>query len=570
VLLRSEPVRLETAKSVKMAKVLIVLGMHRSGTSAIAGALSKLGGGAPKNLLDANEGNERGFFESAPMMGFHDELLASAGSHWADWRAFDPAWYGSAPFDDYKNRAQRLFREEFGDAPFAIFKDPRICRFLPFWLDVFFAMDVTPYIAIPVRSPLEVAGSLNKRNGLTLPQGLLLWLRHVLDAEAASRTLPRSIFRWSEFLLNWHGAVDKIACDFGLWWPRLNEQSADEIDAFLSKDLVHHSVDDGKLASCPDLHEWVTKAYRSLIEMAADSQSCASMSCLDQIRQRLDEAGALFGPLLADAQSTAREMCRQAASMQAKRDCWRAQNLTLEAALDAQRLDNEELVGQISALKLRAEAAKKVAAKLVEEKRKLGLALQQARLQSERAAAECSAQEERNADAIKALSNQLVDTEAALSHKRLETRKQSFALKLAPQSLRKKRLVRELVSSGLFDADWYSAQYAETQNCGLTPATHYLEKGFRQGYFPNPLFDTRWYLRRYEDVRRSGVNPLLDYAVVGYREGRDPGPGFRTTWYLAANPDVRKSGMNPLAHFLRFGRAEGRSPGPNDHCENVD
>ncbi len=564
-----------------MAKVLMVLGMHRSGTSAIAGVLSKLGGGAPKNLLEANEGNERGFFESAPMMGFHDELLASAGTHWADWRAFDPAWYGSALCDAYKDRAKRLFREEFGDSPLAIFKDPRICRFLPFWLDVFVAMDIAPHIVIPVRSPLEVAGSLKKRNGLTLPKGLLLWLRHVLDAEAASRTLPRSVLRWSEFLLNWRAAVDKISHDIGLSWPRLFDESAHEINQFLSEDLVHNKVADEELAAHADLHEWTIGGYQSLLEMTGGSESYGSKARLDRIRERLNESGALFGPILADADSTTRELSSQAASLQAERDHWRAQNVALEAdfsdklavverrfddatakhaALEAElktkRLDNETLVTQMSAFKLRAETAKLAASKLVEDKKALELTLRQ----SERAAAELSTQAAKNAGAIKALSDQLVDAEAALSHLEAEAKKRTFALKLTPRPLRKRKLVRQLVRSGLFDAEWYSARYAETKNCALTPAMHYLQQGFRQGYFPNPLFDTRWYLQRYEDVRRSGANPLLHYATHGYQEGRDPGPGFHTKWYLEANPDVKMSGMNPLAHFLMFGRAEGRAP----------
>jgi hypothetical protein len=572
---------------VRMVKVLMVLGMHRSGTSAIAGVLSKLGGGAPKNLLEANGGNERGFFESAPMMGFHDELLASAGTDWADWRAFDPAWYGSALRDAYNDRAKRLFQEEFGDSPLAIFKDPRICRFLPFWLDVFVAMDISPHIVIPVRSPLEVAGSLKKRNGLTLPQGLLLWLRHVLDAEAATRTLPRSVIRWSEFLLNWRAAVDKISRDIDLSWPRLFDESAHEINQFLSEDLVHHKVDDEELAAHADLHEWTIGAYQSLLEMAGGPESYGSKARLDRIRERLNESGALFGRILADADSTARELSSEAASLQAERDHWRARNAALEAdlsdkfavadrrfdeatakhaalgaELNATRLDNEKLITQMSAFKLRAETAKLAASKLVKDKKALELTLRQMRLQSERAAAELSTQTAKNAGAIKTLSDQLVDAEAALSHLEAEARKRTFALKLTPRPLRKRKLVRQLVRSGLFDPNWYSAQYAEIKYCGLTPAMHYLEKGFRQGYFPNPLFDTRWYLQRYEDVRRSGANPLLHYAAHGYREGRDPGPGFQTTWYLEANPDVKRSGMNPLAHFLRFGHAEGRAPVP--------
>jgi hypothetical protein len=158
------------------------------------------------------------------------------------------------------------------------------------------------------------------------------------------------------------------------------------------------------------------------------------------------------------------------------------------------------------------------------------------------------------------LREKLVDAEAAVAHLELQSAKRALPSALAPLALRKWKLARELVRSGLFDSAWYLAQYEDVRRCGLAPVMHFLERGFRMGYLPNPFFDTRWYLQRNEDVRRSGVNPLVHYAMHGYREGRDPGPRFQTAWYLEANPDVKASGMNPLAHFLMFGRAEGRHP----------
>jgi hypothetical protein len=121
-----------------MRNVILVLGMHRSGTSAAAGFMVKLGGAQPKTLLPADDGNERGYFESQALMTFHDELLASAGSSWSDWRQFNPAWYQSPTATTFRKRAKQLFKEEFDGEPLAVLKDPRVCRFVPsgsrFWL----------------------------------------------------------------------------------------------------------------------------------------------------------------------------------------------------------------------------------------------------------------------------------------------------------------------------------------------------------------------------------------------------------------------------------------------------
>ena len=193
--------------------VVIVLGMHRSGTSAVAGTLVKLGGGPPKHLMVANPGNARGYFESVAFMHFHDELLASAGSRWHDWRLFNPGWYSSPVAAEYRRRAKELFEAEFSGAALPVIKDPRICRFAPFWLGVLREMQKKPRIVIPIRSPLEVAQSLEKQQGVPLKEGLLLWLRHNLDAEVQSRAEARSIFTFDEFQSDWRGVCDKISTD---------------------------------------------------------------------------------------------------------------------------------------------------------------------------------------------------------------------------------------------------------------------------------------------------------------------------------------------------------------------
>ena len=178
------------------------------------------------------------------------------------------------------------------------------------------------------------------------------------------------------------------------------------------------------------------------------------------------------------------------------------------------------------------------------------------------------AETEKKAQAkIRSLCGQLVEAEASLAKSKKERHGPFTRLLSFSQGSRQAK--RDLMKSGLFDAEWYSRQYPDVAKSGRSPAEHFLEEGYLRGYRPNPLFDTHWYLERYEDVRRSGVNPLLQYLVHGYKEGRDPGPEFKTDFYLVANPDVRASGINPLAHYLRYGRYEGRLAAPRDPASSI-
>src|SRR3984893_18470356 len=213
-------------EALKMRNVILVLGMHRSGTSAAAGLFVKLGGAQPKTLMPAEGGNERGYFESQALMTFHDELLASAGSAWTDWRQFNPAWYQSPTATAFQKRAKQLFKEEFAGEPLVVLKDPRVCRFAPFWLEALAGIKARTRVVIPVRAPLEVAFSMQKRFGFSLATGALLWLRHIIDAEIASRALPRSIFTWDQLLRDWRSVAEKASTELGLSWPRLSDATA--------------------------------------------------------------------------------------------------------------------------------------------------------------------------------------------------------------------------------------------------------------------------------------------------------------------------------------------------------
>ena len=121
-------------------------------------------------------------------MRLDDELIHDAGSHWDDWRTFDPHALGQERLDFYRREIARLITREFGTVPLFVLKEPRISRMVPFYTDVLeneLGLDVR-YV-LTSRNPLSVAASLRRRNGFTLQYSSLVWPRHQLDAERATR-----------------------------------------------------------------------------------------------------------------------------------------------------------------------------------------------------------------------------------------------------------------------------------------------------------------------------------------------------------------------------------------------
>ena len=159
----------------------MVLGMHRSGTSALTRIFGFLGADLPKNLMPPNQANKAGYWESNDLANIHDQVLSSGGSSWHDWRAFNPDWFDSPAAGPFKQQILDALRKDFANSRLFAIKDPRICRLWPLWRDVLGEFGAKPLIVMPVRNPLEIAASLRQRDNIIPAETHLLWLRHVLD-----------------------------------------------------------------------------------------------------------------------------------------------------------------------------------------------------------------------------------------------------------------------------------------------------------------------------------------------------------------------------------------------------
>ena len=289
---------------------VLVAGMHRSGTSALTRVLTLAGCDLPKTLVEAKPDNVAGFWESPLVVHLNDEILTSAGSCWDDWRPFDRDWYESPAAGPLRDRALDVLRQEYGESRLFVLKDPRICRLLPFWTDALSRFDARPYVVSPIRSPLDVAASLEARNGIDPFVAYLIWLRHVLAAEADSRDLPRAHVRYDELLSDAPAALDRIGRDLGLALPRRDGPLTEtDIDAFLSPDLRHHHSGDEGLLSDTGISEWIRSSFRILEQWTRGAADRAHAGELDGIRAAFDAAAPAFGPALAAGQQAGRE-CR--------------------------------------------------------------------------------------------------------------------------------------------------------------------------------------------------------------------------------------------------------------------
>ncbi len=152
---------------------VFVVGMHRSGTSALAGALEALGfeAGPADDLMPADIGNPKGYFELKSVASLDDEILTHYGGSWDCPPILPKGWEKDEAANAYTNRARALLNEVYATQHF-VMKDPRASLLLPLWRN---ATDDRACAIVIVREPLEVAASLTRRNGMPTLTGLALW-----------------------------------------------------------------------------------------------------------------------------------------------------------------------------------------------------------------------------------------------------------------------------------------------------------------------------------------------------------------------------------------------------------
>lgn len=191
---------------------LLLLGMHRSGTSALTRGLEVLGIDIGRDLKPAVPGeNDKGFFEDWTLSTINDELLALANEHWDSLLATTPTTLPIERVNELKLKALDYLRRTFADAAYFAFKDPRSCRHVWFWDDVIRRDDRAPFHLIAFRNPVSVAHSLQARNGFPSKKSLYLWLVHYLRALDHTIDKPRAFVDFDDLLADPDGVLERIA-----------------------------------------------------------------------------------------------------------------------------------------------------------------------------------------------------------------------------------------------------------------------------------------------------------------------------------------------------------------------
>lgn len=240
-------------------KLVVVLGMHRSGTSAVMKALSCVGYALGDKLMPARADNPKGFFEDSDIVELNNQMLAHIGQHWFSLSQVSGENVSALESAGFVDKALELLQQKLQQHAQLAIKDPRITKLILLWQRVFARLDCPVSFVFSLRNPLSVAQSLYQRNQMPLKKGCWLWLSHNMAAAEVLREQSISIIDYDFLMDDPVGCVSGLATELNA--PLDSEMLAAFAADFIDPELRHASYDERSLADHAKCPMPVAEAY---------------------------------------------------------------------------------------------------------------------------------------------------------------------------------------------------------------------------------------------------------------------------------------------------------------------
>lgn len=274
-----------------LSRAVIVIGMHRSGTSALARGLQMLGVYLGNNFLDIRPDNPTGYWEDKNIYQLNERLLAALGLRWEEVALIDDTLWNKPQVEILRSEAVDYLRSQFVSHPLWGFKDPRTVRLLPFWQSALRRLDVDESYLVVIRNPRSVALSLLKRHGMDEITAHFLWLVYMVPYLSEIAGKPFIVADYDMVMADPRQQIERIAR--GLKIP-LNESARAAIERFagdfLDPKLRHSFFKESDFDLNPKLRPLTREAYlwlRGIAEDRIPTDSSRFWSALESSRQTL-------------------------------------------------------------------------------------------------------------------------------------------------------------------------------------------------------------------------------------------------------------------------------------------
>jgi hypothetical protein len=261
------------AEDMAISRVVVVLGMHRSGTSLLTRGLRSLGVYLGEDFVDVQFDNPTGYWEDRRIQNLNERVLGLYGIKWESATLLQDSQFEISEIEAMRSEAIEHIRLNFLAHPLWGFKDPRTLRLFPFWSPVFQRLELDDVYVVAIRNPLSVAESLIARQPDVFDARLShrLWLAHMVPYLSKIAHKPFVVIDYDLLMADARGQLERIGR--GLEIP-VTERSSNEIKDFaanfIDPTLRHSKFSRRDRDFIPDISVLVQKAYICLSRLATD------------------------------------------------------------------------------------------------------------------------------------------------------------------------------------------------------------------------------------------------------------------------------------------------------------
>lgn len=507
--------------------LLLVLGMHRSGSSAATRCLSMLGPTLPATLIKDNASNRAGHWESQPITRLNDAWLNDAGLSWADWTTGRLDRMPSAKQRDFAADLRAVIASEFPTDRPAVLKDPRLCRLVPLYRAAL-AEDLPISAIIVLRNPLEVMDSLVRRNRMSPANAALLWLRYMLDAIGDSEGLPRAVIAYDQLLADPVEALQRAEAALGQTFPIAPDRLSSDLTAFLSAGLRHHDRRAEEVIHDDLTRGWISDSNDALRILCSDPTNRDALARLSQIRAEFDAAAPLLATVMLRYDTALERIRLDETAQRARAELRDNQVGFLRDELAAQSAE----IARLSADDALAQAHRREKRRLQDRMKELEEEVQRHRnayhTVTNARSWRITAPLRKGGDLARRVLQRgkyAARPQPGIAPRKAATRAEdsdtpggpaadSNIATLAsaqPTAPPDPADLAQVAASPLFDPEYYLSLHPEAGNAEGGAAGHYLTTGWHMGFDPSPAFTSRAYEQSHDGVLEHDVCPLLDF-----------------------------------------------------------
>ena len=284
-------------------RLVLVVGIGRSGTSLLTSILGRLGFHVPQPEVQADDTNPRGFGEPRWVVDFHTRLMRARRVTVFDSRP--AAWATTAEAANDPAVVEELrswLAVQFVGAENVVVKDPRIGWFLPLWLRCSDALGVRTSFATMLRYPPEVVSSARRWYGTWQNDAsrAAAWLNVTLETERATRDASRAFVRYADLLEDWPREVSRVGELLDLPWLRgLDRARHADVDAVVDPTLRREAVGWSDVDVPPSVQAMVDDVWERVSRLADPDGDT------EEVRDALDAARGAYAQLYAEAEAIA-------------------------------------------------------------------------------------------------------------------------------------------------------------------------------------------------------------------------------------------------------------------------